>query len=167
MKTSVKLLLLLVSCVSLFASACKKDEKIAPPISFDQIALTDIKAHEAELTAQNTGTPIFYDNAAEARNFKVGSILFLKGDGPTVHYAKLEITAVTSNELHFNYMAYNDDGSVLVAKKTVSLFLGFNAFASWTGLFDADPGSYSIGMIDNPIRLTTTAATHHIIVFRL
>jgi hypothetical protein len=167
MKTSAKILLLLVSCVSLFASACKKDEKIVPPISFDQIALTDITAHDAEFSAQNTGTPIFYDNAAEARNFKVGSILFLKGDGPTIHYAKLEITSVSSTELIFNYMAYNNDGSVLVAEKVVTVSPGFFAFASWTGLFDADPASYSIGMIDNPIRLTTTAATHHIIVFRL
>ena len=167
MKTSAKILLLLVSCVSLFASACKKDEKTAPPISFDQIGLTDITAHEAELIAQNTGTPIFYDNAAEARNFKVGSILFLKGDAPTIHYAKLEITSVSSTELIFNYMAYNNDGSVLVAEKVVTVSPGFFAFASWTGLFDADPASYSIGMIDNPIRLTTTAATHHIIVFRL
>jgi hypothetical protein len=64
-------------------------------------------------------------------------------------------------------MAYNNDGSVLVAEKVVTVSPGFFAFASWTGLFDADPASYSIGMIDNPIRLTTTAATHHIIVFRL
>ena len=167
MKTSAKILLLLVSCVSLFASACKKDEKTALPISFDQIALTDITAHEAEFLGQTTGTAIYYDNAAEARNFKVGSILFLKGDGPTIHYAKLEITSVSSTELIFNYMAYNNDGSVLVAEKVVTVSPGFFAFASWTGLFDADPASYSIGMIDNPIRLTTTAATHHIIVFRL
>jgi len=167
MKTSAKILLLLVSCVSMFASACKKDEKTAPPISFDQIALTDITTHEAELTAQNTGTPIFYDNAAEARNFKVGSILFLKGDAPTIHYAKLEITSVSSNILTFNYMAYNSDGSVLVTKELVTVSTGVYTFASWTGGFDADPASFSIGMIDNPIRLTTTAATHHIIVFRL
>ena len=167
MKTSAKILLLLVSCVSLFTSACKKDEKTAPPISFDQIGLTDITAHEAELTAQNTGTYIFYDNAAEARNFKVGSILFLKGDAPKIHYAKLEITSVSSNVLTFNYMAYNSDGSVLVTKELVTVSTGVYTFASWTGLFDADPASYSIGMIDNPIRLTTTAATHHIIVFRL
>jgi len=167
MKTSAKILLLLVSCVSMFASGCKKDEKTVPPINFDQIGLTDITAHEAELIAQNTGTPIFYDNAAEARNFKVGSILFLKGDAPTIHYAKLEITSVSATELKFNFMAYNTDGSVLVAKKPVTISVGFNAFASWTGLFDADPASYSIGMINNPTRLTTTAATHHIILFRL
>jgi hypothetical protein len=167
MKTSAKILLLLVIGVCLFASACKEDKKITPPVSFAQIGLADIKAHEAELTAQNTGIPIFYDNVAEARNFKVGSILFLKGDGPTIHYAKLEITSVSSTELIFNYMAYNNDGSVLVAEKVVTVSPGFFAFASWTGLFDADPASYSIGMIDNPIRLTTTAATHHIIVFRL
>ena len=167
MKTSAKILLLLVSCVSLFASACKKDEKIAPPISFDQIALTDITAHEAELTAQNTGTPIFYDNAAEARNFKVGSILFLKGDGPTVHYAKLEITSVSSNVLTFNYMAYNIDGSVLVTKELVTVSTGVYTFASWTGGFDTDPANCSIGLVQNPIKITTTAANHHIIVFRL
>jgi hypothetical protein len=166
MKTSAKILLLLVSCVSLFASACKKDEKTPLPISFDQIALTDITAHEAELIAQNTGTPIFYDNAAEARNFKVGSILFLKGDAPTTHYAKLEITGVSNSLLTFNYMAYNSDGSVLVTKESVTISTGVYTFASWTGLFDADPASCSIGMIDNPIRLTTTAGTH-IVVFRL
>ena len=99
MKTSAKILLLLVIGVGLFASACKEDKKITPPISFAQIGLADIKAHEAELTAQNTGISIFYDNVAEARNFKVGSILFLKGDGPTIHYAKLEITSVRSTEL--------------------------------------------------------------------
>ena len=167
MKTSAKILLLLVSCVSMFASGCKKDEKTVPPINFDQIGLTDITAHEAELIAQNTGTPIFYDNAAEARNFKVGSILFLKGDAPTIHYAKLEITSVSATELKFNFMAYNTDGSVLVAKKPVTISVGFNAFASWTGGFDADAASYSIGLVQNPIKLTTTPATHHIIVFRL
>ena len=166
MKTSVKLLLLLVSCVSLFASACKEDKKITPPVSFAQIGLADIKAHEAELTAQNTGTPIFYDNAAEARNFKVGSILFLKGDGPTIHYAKLEITSVSSTELIFNYMAYNNDGSVLVAEKVVTVSPGFFAFASWTGGFDADNASFSVGMINSPIKLVTSAGTH-IVVFRL
>lgn len=167
MKTSAKILLLLVSCVCMFTSACKKDEKTPLPISFDQIALTDITAHEAEFLGQTTGTAIYYDNAAEARNFKVGSILFLKGDGPTVHYAKLEITGVTSNELHFNYMAYNSDGSVLVAKKLVTVSLGFNAFASWTGGFDADAATYSVGMNNNPTSIITTAATNHIIVFRL
>ncbi len=166
MKTSAKILLLLVSCVSLFTSACKKDEKIVPPITFDQIALTDITAHDAEFSAQTTGTPIFYDNAAEARNFKVGSILFLKGDGPTLHYAKLEITSVSATELKFNYMAYNDDGTVLVAKKLVTISIGFFAFASWTGGFDADPASFSVGMINSPIKLVTTAGTH-IVVFRL
>lgn len=160
MKTSAKILLLLVSCVSMFTSACKKDEKTALPISFDQIALTDITAHEAEFNAQNTGSYIFYDNAAEARNFKVGSILFLKGEG-IIHYAKLEITSVSSNVLTFNYMAYNTDGSVLVTKESVTISTGVYTFASWTGLFNADPASFSIGMIDNPIRLTTTAATHH------
>lgn len=167
MITSAKILLLLVSCVCLFTSACKKDEKTPLPISFDQIALTDITAHDAEFGGQTTGTPIFYDNAAEARNFKVGSILFLKGDAPAIHYAKLEITSVSATELKFNYMAYNDDGSVLVAKKLVTVSLGFNAFASWTGGFDADGATYSVGMINNPTRLATTAATHHIIVFRL
>jgi hypothetical protein len=167
MKTSAKILLLLLTGVSLFASACKKDEKTPLPISFDQIGLTDITAHEAELIAQNTGTAIFYDNAAETRNFKVGSILFLKGDAPTIHYAKLEITSVSATELKFNFMAYNTDGSVLVAKKPVTISVGFSAFASWTGGFDADAASYSIGLVQNPIKLTTTPATHHIIVFRL
>ena len=64
-------------------------------------------------------------------------------------------------------MAYNADGTVLVSKKLVTVSLGFNAFASWTGGFDAQVASYSVGMINNPTRLTTTAATHHIIVFRL
>ena len=167
MKTSAKILLLLVIGVGLFASACKKDEKTPLPISFDQIALTDIQAHDAEFGGQTTGTAIYYDNAAEARNFKVGSILFLKGDAPTIHYAKLEITSVSATELKFNYMAYNADGTVLVSKKLVTVSLGFNAFASWTGGFDAQVASYSVGMINNPTRLTTTAATHHIIVFRL
>jgi hypothetical protein len=166
MKTSAKILLLFVSCVSLFASACKEDKKITPPISFDQIALTDITSHDAEFGGQTTGTPIFYDNAAEARNFKVGSILFLKGEAP-VHYAKLEITSVSATELKFNFIAYNTDGSVLVAKKPVTISVGFNAFASWTGGFDTDASSYSIGLVQNPIKLTTTAALHHIIVFRL
>jgi hypothetical protein len=166
MKTSAKILLLLVSCVSMFTSACKKDEKTAPPITFDQIGLTDITAHDAEFSAQTTGSPIFYDNAAEARNFKVGSILFLKGDGPTIHYAKLEITSVSSTELIFNYMAYNNDGSVLVAEKVITVSPGFFAFASWTGGFDADPASFSVGMINSPIKLVTTAGTH-IVVFRL
>ena len=167
MKTSAKILLLLVSCVSMFASACKKDEKITPPITFDQIALTDITAHDAEFNAQTTGTAIFYDNAAEARNFKVGSILFLKGDGPTLHYAKLEITSVSATELKFNYMAYNDDGTVLVAKKLVTISIGFDAFASWTGGFDTDAANCSVSLGQNPIKLSTTAGNHHIIVFRL
>jgi hypothetical protein len=63
-------------------------------------------------------------------------------------------------------MAYNSDGSVLVTKESVTISTGVYTFASWTGLFDADPASCSIGMIDNPIRLTTTAGTH-IVVFRL
>jgi hypothetical protein len=167
MKTSAKILLLLVSCISLFTSACKKDEKTAPPITFDQIGLADITAHEAELTAQNTGTAIFYDNAAEARNFKVGSILFLKGDGPTTHYAKLEITSVSATELKFNYMAYNTDGSVLVAKKSVTISVGINTFASWTGGFDTDPANCSVSLVQNPIKLGTTVGNHHIILFRL
>jgi hypothetical protein len=154
MKTFAKILLLLVSCVSLFASACKKDEKVVPPISFDQIGLTDITAHEAELIAQNTGTPIFYDNAAEARNFKVGSILFLKGAAPTIHYAKLEITSVSATELKFNYMAYNSNGSVLVAKKSVTMSIGVNTFASWTGAFDTDFSSHSFAFSDNPAKIT-------------
>jgi hypothetical protein len=167
MKTSAKILLLLVSCVSMFTSACKKDEKTPLPISFDQIALTDITAHDAEFGGQTTGTPIFYDNAAEARNFKVGSILFLKAYFPSLHYAKLEVTSVSSSLLTFNYMAYNSDGSVLVTKESVTISTGVNTFASWTGGFDTDPANCSISLVPNPITITTTAFNHHIIVFRL
>ena len=165
MKTSAKILLLLVSCLSLFASACKKDEKITPPISFDQIALTDITAHEAEFSAQNTGSAIYYENPAEARNFKVGSILFLKGEG-IIHYAKLEITSVSASEVKFNFMAYNPDGSVLVAKKLVIIGLGQSTFSSLTGLYDAQPAVFSVGFSNSPTSITTSVI-HHIIVFRL
>ncbi len=165
MKTSVKLLLLLVTGVSLFASACKKDEKTSLPITFDQIALTDITAHEAEFSALNTGSAIYYENPAEARNFKVGSILFLKGDG-IIHYAKLEITSVSASEVKFNFMAYNPDGSVLVAKKLVIIGLGQSTFSSLTGLYDAQPALFSIGFSNSPTSITTSAVIHHIIVFR-
>jgi hypothetical protein len=155
MKTNAKILLLLVSCVSLLASACKKDEKTAPPITFDQIGLTDITAHEAEFALQEAKSPIFYDNAAEVRNFKVGSILFLKGDAPKIHYAKLEITSVSSSLLTFNYMAYNSDGSVLVTKELVTISVGVNTFASWTGAFDTDFSGHSFAFSDNPAKITT------------
>ena len=138
----------------MFASACKKDEKTAPTINFDQIGLTDITAHDAEFALQEAKSPIFYDNAAEARNFKVGSILLLKGDALTPHYAKLEITSVSSSLLTFNYMAYNTDGSVLVTKESVTMSTGVNTFALWTGAFDTDFSGHSFAFSDNPVKIT-------------
>jgi hypothetical protein len=146
----LKTLILLLLCVAVANTSCKKKKTTPAAPTFDQLSLADIKAQDAAFSdPANTGA-IFYNDPTEMRTFKVGSILFLKNPAPTLHYAKLEILSVSGTQLVFNYMAYSDTGAEMVSKKEVTITAGIDDFASWTGLHNADASTCSIFLRSNP-----------------
>jgi len=147
---SLKTLILLLLCVSVASTSCKKKKTTPAAPTFDQLSLADIKAQDAAFSDPAITGDIYYNDPAEMRTFKVGSILFLKNFGPTLHYAKLEILSVSGTQLVFNYMAYSDTGAEMVSKKQVTITAGIDDFASWTGLHNADPATSAINFQTNP-----------------
>jgi len=155
MKNSFKLFILLAACASLFGSSCKKNTNTPSGPSFDQITLADIKAHETDFNDPSiSNQSLYFNDPSKEFRFKVGSIIVLKNTGPTVHYGKVEILSVNASTMVFNYMAYNDDGSILVPKKEVTVTAGINTFASWTGGPDGDAGTCSLRLNANPIYIS-------------
>lgn len=156
---SPKIFLFLLLCMALADSSCKKNNTPAA-VTFDQITLADIKAQDAAFSDPANSDAIYFNDPAEKRFFKVGTILFLKNPAPTLHYAKLEILSVSGTQLVFNYMAYTDAGAELVSKKQVTIAAGIDDFASWTGGHDADAGTCSIILRPNPKIFINTATAY-------
>ena len=145
-----KTLILLFLCMAMASTSCKKKTTAPAALTFDQITLADIKAQDAAFSDPTNTGAIFYNDPAETRTFKTGSILFLKNPGPTLHYGKLEILSVSGMQVVFNYIAYTDAGAELVPKKQVTILAGIDDFASWTGGHNADAITCSIILRSNP-----------------
>ncbi|MCX6167150.1 MAG: hypothetical protein NT021_04115 [Sphingobacteriales bacterium] len=146
----IKTLILLFFCMAAASTGCKKNKTTPVSSTFDQITLADIKAQTVEFNDPTNTGAIYYNDPTENRTFKTGSILFLRNQNPTLHYAKLEILSASVTHLVFNYSAYTDAGVEFISKKQVTIQADFDDFSSWSGEHDVDAGSCSIFLRSNP-----------------